>query len=117
MDNCIFCKVAKGEVPSDVVFENDRLKAFKDINPKAPVHILVIPKEHVESIAHLMPEHRELAGDLLMTAREIAANLGLTGYKLVFNVGRDAGQSVDHLHLHILGGWNGDADRQLPLQV
>jgi histidine triad (HIT) family protein len=105
MPDCIFCKIARGEVPSKIVFEDDRLKAFHDMSPKAPVHVLLIPKEHVESIAHLKSDHRELAGDLLMTAREVAADLSLTGYKLVFNVGRDGGQSVDHLHLHILGGW------------
>ena len=102
---CIFCKIGAGVVPSDTVFEDELIRAFSDIHPKAPTHILVIPKEHIESVAHLTGAHEALAGKLLAVARDIASNLGLAGYKLVFNVGRDGGQVIDHLHLHLLGGW------------
>lgn len=105
MINCIFCKIGKGEIPSDTVFEDENVRVFRDIHPKAPVHLLVIPKEHVESIAHLHDSHGDLIANVIFTAKRIAAEQGLTGYKLVFNVGRDGGQVVDHLHLHILGGW------------
>lgn len=103
--DCIFCKISKGEIPSTIVHEERDLIAFKDIHPAAPVHVLVIPREHIESVAHLKPEHEGIAGKLLFAAKNIADKAGLTGYKLVFNVGRDGGQVVDHLHLHLMGGW------------
>ncbi len=102
---CIFCKIAQGALPADVVFENAEVKAFRDIHPKAPVHVLVIPKVHVASVAVLTPEHDTVIAALLHAAKDIAAARGLAGYKLLFNVGREGGQMVDHLHLHILGGW------------
>lgn len=111
--DCIFCKIGKGEIPSDTVFEDDTVRVFKDIHPKAPVHLLVIPKEHVESIAHLVDDHRDLVQRIIFAAKHVAAGQGLTGYKLVFNVGRDGGQVVDHLHLHVLGGWNDAPDSQV----
>lgn len=88
-----------------IVFENETLKAFEDMHPKAPVHIVVIPKRHIQSIAHLEDEHSHTVANLIYQAKDIAAGLNLRGYKLVFNVGREGGQTIDHLHLHILGGW------------
>lgn len=107
MDNCIFCKIAKKEIPADFALENDHILAFKDIKPSAPVHYLVIPKEHIQSIAHLEENHKEIIAELIYSAKKLAAKIGLTGYKLVFNVGREGGQVIDHLHLHLLGGWAG----------
>lgn len=117
--DCIFCKIAKKEIPSDLVFENKDLIVFKDINPSAPVHYLVVPKEHIQSIAHLEGNHKDILASLIYTAKDEAKKLGLKGYKLVFNVGREGGQVVDHLHLHLLGGWknNGDIDhKKIPMQ-
>lgn len=85
--------------------ETSRIVAFKDIRPSAPVHYLVVPKEHIQSIAHLEDNHKEILSELIYSAKQLAAKLGLKGYKLVFNVGREGGQVVDHLHLHLLGGW------------
>ena len=112
---CLFCKIGTGEIPSDIVFENKDIVAFKDIHPKAPVHILVIPKLHIESIAHLEADHSDIIAQLLYGAKDIAVRAGLTGYKLVFNVGREGGQVIDHLHLHILGGF--DKEKQENLNI
>jgi len=105
--DCIFCKIGKGEISSDVVYEDTGVKVFKDTHPKAPVHFLVIPKEHIQSIAYLKENHSDIISKMIYRAKEAAEKLGLNGYKLVFNVGRDGGQVVDHLHLHLLGGWVG----------
>lgn len=105
MADCIFCKIAKKKLPADIVVESDMVVAFKDIKPSAPVHYLVVPKEHVQSIAHLEGNHRDVLAAMIYTAKELASKLGLKGYKLVFNVGREGGQVIDHLHLHLLGGW------------
>ena len=105
MDSCLFCKIANKQIPSEIVFENDSLLAFKDIRPSAPVHYLIVPKEHIQSIAHLKDNHRGVLSDLVFSAKALALKLGLGGYKLVFNVGREGGQIIDHLHLHLLGGW------------
>lgn len=117
MTNCIFCKIAEGSVPSDTVFEDEEIKAFADIHPKAPLHLLVIPKEHVVSIATLEDKHRDMIARLIYSAKKIAEDRGLTGYKIVFNVGREGGQLVDHLHLHLLGGWQAGPDNDAPLRV
>ena len=106
MADCLFCKIGNGEIPSDTVFEDDMVRVFKDIHPKAPVHLLVIPKMHIQSIAHLEENHSDVISHMLYRAKEVAARAGLHGYKLVFNVGREGGQVIDHLHLHILGGWD-----------
>ena len=103
--DCIFCKISRGDIPSETVYETDRIRAFCDTNPKAPVHILVIPKEHVQSIAHLEANHHDVIAELIYAAKKIAEEKHLKGYKLLFNVGREGGQIVDHLHLHLLGGW------------
>jgi histidine triad (HIT) family protein len=106
MSDCIFCRIVRGEIPSPRVWEDDHLIAIRDINPAAPTHVLVIPREHVESVAHLEDGHRELAGRLLLAARDIARSEGITegGYRLVLNTGPEGGQTVPHIHLHILGG-------------
>ena len=105
MENCLFCKIMKGEIPSAKVYENDYVYAFRDINPQAPAHVLVIPKKHVSSIDQVdQMEDRELA-ECLRAVRTIAAQENLTGgYRVVSNCGADACQSVPHLHFHILGG-------------
>ena len=103
---CLFCDIAAGKIPSDVVFQNQRLTAFRDIKPGAPVHILVIPNEHVPSVKEAGPEHAVLIGEMALTAAELAKREGISesGFRLVFNSGADAGQSVDHIHMHLLGG-------------
>ena len=110
MSECVFCKIAKKELLTGLVYENDKVMAFKDIHPSAPVHILVVPKEHIESISHLEGNHRDILSELIYTAKDLAIKSGLKGYKLVFNVGREGGQVIDHLHLHLLGGWNRKSD-------
>ena len=105
MTDCIFCKIGAGALPSDTVYEDGEIKVFKDLHPKAPVHLLVIPKEHVESVAHLANDHAPLVGRLVLAAKAVAKDMGLTGFKLVCNVGRDGGQVIDHLHIHLLAGW------------
>lgn len=102
---CIFCKISAGEIPSDTVYEDDEVLVFKDIHPKAPVHLLVVPKKHVESIAALEENDRENVAKLIYTAKKMAEDQGLKGYKLTFNVGREGGQEIDHLHLHLMGGF------------
>lgn len=101
----IFQKIIDREIPADIVYEDERCLAFRDIHPQAPVHVLLIPKEEIPSLADLRDDHADLMGHLLLTARQLAKNLGLdVGYRLVVNCGPVAGQTVDHLHLHILGG-------------
>jgi histidine triad (HIT) family protein len=103
---CLFCKIVKGEVPAKVVLDTEHVLAFRDINPGAPQHVLVIPKEHIASIHDARREHAPLLGELMLAGREVAELLGLgeTGYRLVMNTGADAGQSVFHVHLHVMGG-------------
>ncbi len=104
--NCLFCRIIRGEIPSTQVYSDDRTLAFRDIHPVAPVHLLVIPKEHVELIASTRPEHEPLLGRLMRVAAQVAREAGVdgTGYRVTVNQGADAGQQVDHLHLHVLGG-------------
>lgn len=111
--DCLFCKISRNEIPAEVVFEDNEVKVFKDIHPKAPVHLLVIPKQHIESIAHLEDDHNDIIAKLIYTAKKVASDLGLKGYKLVFNVGREGGQVIDHLHLHLLGGWTKAEERSI----
>ena len=105
-DDCIFCKIASGEIPSDLVFEDDMVVAFRDISPQAPVHVQVIPREHIENAAALTAEHAALIARLVLVGTQIARDEGIEegGYRLVANIGRHGGQSVPHLHLHVLGG-------------
>lgn len=107
MMDCIFCKITNKEMNSDVVYKDEKFIGFKDINPKAPIHILIIPRKHITSINHLKEHDKELIGGLILTARKIAEQVGIKekGYKLAFNVGKGGGQVIDHLHIHLLGGW------------
>ena len=104
--NCIFCQIAKKELSASIIYEDKKVVAFKDINPIAPIHYLIIPKKHIASVNHLEPQDKELMGELFLAAKEIAKKEGIAdnGYRLVFNVGKESGQMVDHLHLHLLGG-------------
>lgn len=104
--NCIFCKIAKKEAPAEIFYEDDKILAFKDIFPKAPVHILIIPKKHIPSANHIEETDKELIGSLFLIAKNIAQEQDIVekGYRLIFNVGTDAGQTIDHLHLHLMGG-------------
>ncbi len=105
-DECLFCNIASGEADADLVRESDDLVAFNDINPQAPTHILVVPRKHIPTIDDLEEHHRDLAGKLILAARELARERDLeeSGYRLVFNCREGAGQSVWHIHLHLLGG-------------
>ena len=103
---CIFCKIVNGEIPADVVYEDEKYMAFKDINPKAPIHILIIPKEHIEKLADIDDASKNVIGDMAIVANKVAKQLGIdkTGYRIVINNGPDAGQEVYHIHMHLLGG-------------
>ena len=102
---CLFCRIVAGEIPSNLVYEDDMVIAFRDINPRAPTHVLVIPRRHVPDVDHLTDADGELLARLFGAVRAVAAEVGLeTGYRVVTNVGEDAGQTVFHLHLHLLGG-------------
>lgn len=104
MKDCLFCKIVNGEIPSKLIYEDDKVVAFEDINPQAPVHYLVIPKEHIESIAKIQEKHKELMGHILYIAAQIAIDKNLDeGYRIVNNYGIDGGQTVGHIHFHILG--------------
>ncbi len=100
--SCLFCQIINKEKPSEIIFENEKVIVIKDINPKALVHLLIIPKKHIVSVNEVEPEDRELVGDLILIAQKIAEEKNLAGYKLLFNVGRKGGQIIDHLHLHLL---------------
>jgi histidine triad (HIT) family protein len=104
MTECLFCSIAAGDIPAEIVLRTPDYVAFKDINPQAPVHILVIPVEHHESIAALGAHNPELAGGLVSVTAKVARDAGLTDYRLVFNTGTGAGQTVFHAHGHVLGG-------------
>ena len=106
MNDCIFCKIVDKELPADILYEDNNVIVFKDIKPKAPLHILIVPKKHIPSINHLELEDKELMGEMFLAAKKMAKKQGVakTGYRLVFDTGKNAGQTVDHLHLHLLGG-------------
>ncbi|WP_391572494.1 histidine triad nucleotide-binding protein [Cohnella sp.] len=106
MSDCLFCKIVEGTIPSRKVYEDDLVCAFHDIQPQAPVHLLVIPKKHIATMNDCEPEDQALLGYLLLSAKKIAQEAGLekSGYRLVNNCGRDSGQLVFHIHWHILGG-------------
>ena len=103
---CIFCKIAAREIPADILRESDRVVAFRDLDPKAPTHILLIPKDHIGSLEDLTDDHGAMLADIVQAAAHLARTEGIdqTGWRLVSNVGPDAGQSVFHLHFHLLGG-------------
>lgn len=105
MSDCIFCRIAAGEIPSRRIYEDDELFAFHDINPQAPVHFLVIPKQHVASMAELGPEHAPVMGKVMTTAARLARELGCTdGFRTIINTGKVGRQEVYHLHVHVVGG-------------
>ncbi len=105
-ENCLFCKIAAGEIPSTEVYSDEHIVAFRDISPAAPQHILLIPRKHIQSVAALTEQDSELMGRLLLTAKQVAIDLGVaqSGYRCVLNTGDDGGQTVHHLHLHLLAG-------------
>lgn len=105
MEDCLFCKIAKKEIPAEVVYDDDNIIAIKDIDPKAPVHILIIPKEHYKSIL-TVPAGNNIISEMHIVANRLALKLGIadSGFRLVNNCGEDGGQTVDHLHYHLLGG-------------
>lgn len=106
MSGCIFCKIINKEIPKDFAYEDSEIVAFDDIHPVAPVHILIIPKKHIESVNELEKEDKKLAGNLIFVAKGLARKLKISqdGYKLLFRTGKHGGQEVEHLHLHLIGG-------------
>ena len=106
MEDCIFCKIGKGEIPSEKVYEDEEIVAFKDINPAAPIHILVIPKKHIEKITEIKKEDEALIGRMYSVINKIAKEQGFSedGFRMIVNCGKNAGQEVMHLHFHILAG-------------
>ena len=105
--DCIFCKIIKGEIPTEFVHQDDNLVVFKDINPLAPVHLLIVPKRHIRSINDLTDADREIVAELIITARQMAERFSIneSGYRIFFNVEKGGGQEVFHLHMHMIGGW------------
>jgi histidine triad (HIT) family protein len=103
---CIFCKIVKGEIPARIVYEDDLVMAFHDINPQAPIHILIIPKEHIPTVNELEENHKELIGHIFLVARKIAKDLEIaeSGYRILVNCNRDGGQEIYHLHYHFFAG-------------
>ena len=106
MADCLFCKIAAGQIPATVVYQDDRLVAFKDVNPQAPMHVLVIPRRHISGLNGLTAEDDALVGEMIRRAASLAGEQGYAdrGYRTVFNCNADAGQTVFHVHLHVLGG-------------
>ena len=106
MPNCLFCGIVAGQVPATIVVDGKRTVAFRDVNPQAPTHVLVVPRDHYPNVAALAAAGEGLLDELISVAREVAESDGVeaTGYRIVFNTGHDAGQSVDHVHAHVLGG-------------
>jgi len=106
MDDCVFCQIAQGKIPAEVVYQDEQVICFQDLNPRAPVHLLVIPREHLVSLNAADEKHRSLLGQILLVAKQVARETGIDGdgYRLVTNCGRNGGQEVPHLHFHLLGG-------------
>jgi len=106
MSDCIFCKIANKEIPSEILYEDDQILAFKDINPIAPVHLLVIPKKHIISVNDIVDEDTEVIGNIFIVIKKLAQQQGIaeSGYRVITNIGRDGGQEVKHLHFHLIGG-------------
>ncbi len=106
MTDCLFCKIVKKEIPSDIVYQDGTVTVFKDINPVAPVHLLIIPNKHIVSVRELEPGDEEILGKLFSAAKNTAEELGInnSGYRLIINNGPDANQEIFHLHMHLLGG-------------
>ncbi len=108
MENCLFCKIAKGEIPSSKIYEDEKILVFKDISPEAPVHILIIPKAHITSLNYINAENNHIISYIFTKIPNIAKEVGIyeEGYRVVTNIGEKGGQTVNHLHFHILGGRN-----------
>lgn len=108
MEDCLFCKIAKGEIPSEKVYEDDKVYAFYDINPEAPVHFLVIPKEHIQSANNLNDNNADVISHIFKVINKLVVELNIAdkGYRIVNNCGEDGGQTVNHIHFHVLGGRN-----------
>ena len=106
MNTCIFCRIIAGEAPAHIVYEDDLVVAFHDIYPKAPVHVLIVPRKHIPSLAHVTPEDEPILGRMLYAARVVAEELGIAerGFRTIINTGREGGQEIYHIHLHLLGG-------------
>lgn len=106
MEDCVFCKIVNGEIPSNKVYEDDKIVSFKDLNPGAPVHVLIIPKKHISSLNEVDSEAADIIAHIFKTVPKLAAELGIDddGYRIVSNCGKDGGQSVPHVHFHLLGG-------------
>jgi len=106
MSDCLFCKMVAGEIKPDVVYETDTVLAFRDINPRAPTHVLIIPKKHISTLVDVAPEDTLLMGEIMQAANKVAELEGLqeSGYRTIFNCKKDGGQEVYHIHLHLLGG-------------
>jgi len=105
-ENCIFCKIVNGSITSNKIYEDEDVIVFNDIYPKAKIHFLIVPKLHIESLATCEAQHQSLLGKMLLLAPRLAKELGLTGFRTIVNTGRDGGQEVFHIHLHLLGGSN-----------
>ncbi len=105
-EDCIFCKIIKKQIPCELVYEDDKVIGFKDISPQAPIHIIIIPKEHISDLNCLNVEQAEIIGHIFIVAKEIAQTLGIaeSGYRIVTNCGEQGGQTVQHIHFHLLGG-------------
>ena len=106
-EDCIFCKIINKEIPTEFLYEDDQLVVFKDINPLAPIHLLLVPKKHIRSINDLDDSDTTIVSDLIMTAKDMAEKMSVnkSGYRIFFNVEKGGGQEVFHLHLHLIGGW------------
>ena len=106
MSDCLFCKILDGEIPCDRVYENDQVIAFRDVNPQAPTHILVIPRKHISTVNDLTADDKNIVGEMMLAAQAVAKQEGIeeSGYRLIMNCNEGAGQTVFHIHLHILGG-------------
>ncbi len=106
MSDCLFCKIIDGEIPADVVYQNDQVMAFRDINPQAPVHVLLIPKRHIATLNDLNPEDAELIGQLYLAAKQVALDMEVAekGYRTLINCNEDGGQDVFHIHMHLMAG-------------
>ena len=111
MADCLFCKIVEGEIPTEFLYQDEEIIAFRDIDPAAPVHILVIPKKHIEKLQDIGDNENELLGKLVLTAKKIAFQEKIDrGFRVIINCGREGGQKIFHLHVHLLGGWEGGVD-------
>lgn len=104
MTDCVFCKIVTGQLKADILFEDDNILVFKDIFPKAPIHLLIVPKKHIDSLKTLTVEDSELMGHIMLQLPQLAKRQGLEGFRTIINTGKEGGQEVFHLHLHLVGG-------------